>query len=68
MKHIELWAFLKIRGVVSTQGQAKELIRSGVVKVNGEEETRVRKKLVERDKVECEGETFVVKEEELRME
>lgn len=68
MKHIELWALLKIRGVVSTQGQAKEMIRSGRVKVNGEEETRVRKKLVEQDKVECEGETYIVEEEELGME
>ena len=68
MKYIELWALLKIRGIVSTQGQAKDLIRSGAVKVNREEETRVRKKLVAGDEVEYEGEKFVVKEEELMME
>ena len=60
MKYIELNAFLKINGLASTGGSAKILIRSGVVKVNGNVEIRNKKKLVAGDKVFVEGKTLVV--------
>ncbi|MFW6025914.1 MAG: RNA-binding S4 domain-containing protein, partial [Candidatus Woesearchaeota archaeon] len=48
-KYIPLNAFLKIKGVVDTGGQAKIVIRSGEVYVNSEKETRVTKKLKPND-------------------
>lgn len=50
--YIELNAFVKIKGFAPTGGQAKLLIRSGVIKVNGEVETRNGKKLIASDIVE----------------
>ena len=60
MEYIELNAFIKKKGLAGSGGQAKHIIRSGVVKVNGEVETRNKKKLVNGDKVEVNGEEFVV--------
>lgn len=60
MATIELWAFLKLKGLVSTGGQAKLLIRSGDVHVNGVSETRVRKKLASGDLVLVHGKEFLV--------
>ncbi len=57
---IELNAFIKSKGLATTGGRAKLLIRSGVVKVNGEVETRNRKKLLPGDKVEVNGRLFIV--------
>jgi ribosome-associated protein len=54
--------FLKLCGLVSTGGQAKLLIQSGEVKVNGVVETRRRKKLGPDDVVELGGETAAVKD------
>lgn len=58
--YIELNAFVKIKGFATTGGQAKLLIRSGAVKVNGEVETRNKKKLLEGDIVEYEGNKYAV--------
>jgi ribosome-associated protein len=58
--YIELNSFLKSKDVASTGGQAKLLIRAGKVKVNGEIETRNKKKLCDGDKVEYQGECFIV--------
>ena len=58
--YIELNAFMKIKGFATTGGQAKLLIRSGNVKVNGETETRNKKKLREGDIVEYKGNRFDV--------
>ncbi|MEC7430323.1 MAG: RNA-binding S4 domain-containing protein [Planctomycetota bacterium] len=52
--------FIKLCGVVGTGGQAKQLIQGGEVLVNGEVETRRRKKLVPGDQVEVAGELFQV--------
>jgi len=60
---IELNSFVKILGWASTGGQAKLLIRSGAIKVNGEVETRNGKKLIATDVVEFEGKKFVVGKE-----
>lgn len=54
--------FLKLCGLVSTGGQAKLLIQGGEVKVNGQVETRRRKKLLQNDVVELGGEKAVVKD------
>lgn len=37
---LPLGAFLKLAGVAATGGQAKVIVQSGVVTVNGETETR----------------------------
>jgi len=57
---MELNVFLKLKGLAPTGGQAKLLIRSGVVKVNGVVETRNKKKLKIGDKVEIKGQEFLV--------
>lgn len=65
-KHIELNAFLKISGVEGTGGIIKNIIRSGSVKVNGQVETRKRRKLHAGDAVEYLGKKYIVKEELIR--
>ena len=60
--YIELNAFVKKIGSAPTGGQAKTLIRSGVIKVNGEIETRNRRKLIATDIVEFQGKNYVVGE------
>lgn len=57
--------FLKRSAVSETGGQAKLLIQGGEVKLNGEVETRRRKKLQAGDVVECEGKTYVVTPDDL---
>ncbi|MEM9543909.1 MAG: RNA-binding S4 domain-containing protein [Cyanobacteria bacterium P01_E01_bin.42] len=59
-KTIKLDGFLKIVGATSTGGQAKILIQSGRVTVNGEVETRRRRKLVDGDRVSANGQMFRV--------
>lgn len=54
--------FLKLSAVSGTGGQAKLLIQSGEVKVNGETETRRRRKLHPGDVVEFEGKHYTVTE------
>ena len=53
--------FLKTMGMSDTGGQAKLRIQHGDVKVNGEVETRRRRKLLPADVVEIGGQKFVVK-------
>lgn len=43
---IELYKILKFEGLVSSGGEAKSLIDDGQVEVNGEVETRRRRKIV----------------------
>ena len=64
--HIELNAFLKISGVGETGGMIKIIIRSGSVKVNGETETRNKRKLHAGDVVEYIGRKYEVKEENIK--
>lgn len=59
VSEIRLDQFLKLQGLVGTGGQAKLLIQDGQVLVNGEVETRRRRKLHEGDLVEL-GEQRVV--------
>ncbi|MFN5624873.1 MAG: RNA-binding S4 domain-containing protein [Planctomyces sp.] len=58
--HIELDQFLKLAQVVSSGGEAKRLIQSGVVQVNGAAETRRGRKLRAGDTVMVHGEEFVI--------
>jgi len=60
MNYIELNTLLKIKGLAQTGGKAKQLIRSGAVKVNNSLETRNKRKLVAGDTVTIEGKTWVV--------
>ena len=57
---IRLDHFMKLSGMVSTGGQAKIVIQSGEVLLNGIPEARRRKKLREGDKVTFNNQTFVV--------
>jgi len=49
---VELYKILKFEGMVSSGGAAKSVIDEGLVLVNGEVETRKRKKIVSGDVVE----------------
>ena len=57
---IKLDALLKFAGLCETGGEAKELIQSGAVKVNGEVCTMRGKKCRAGDTVELEGQTVQV--------
>lgn len=49
---IELYKILKFEGMVGSGGEAKMAIAEGYVLVNGETETRKRKKIVSGDTIE----------------
>ncbi|MFB2882143.1 RNA-binding S4 domain-containing protein [Floridanema aerugineum] len=57
---IKLDQFLKLKGIASTGGQAKLMIQSGEVKVNGSPETRRGRQLVKGDRVTVAGQSFTV--------
>lgn len=61
---IKLDQFLKLANVVQTGGEAKVLIQSGAVRVNGEVETRRGRKLRPGDVVVVDGEELVVASDE----
>jgi len=46
---VELYKILKFEGVVGSGGQAKAVIAEGLVLVNGEVETRKRRKILDGD-------------------
>lgn len=58
---VELYKILKFEGLVATGGEAKLLIANGQVTVNGEVETRKRKKIVA-------GDTIVVGDQTLQIQ
>ena len=49
---VELYKILKFEGLVSSGGEAKSVIAEGQVLVNGETETRKRRKIVSGDIIE----------------
>lgn len=49
---IELYKLLKFESMVSSGGEAKQVIAEGQVLVNGKVETRKRKKIISGDNVE----------------
>lgn len=57
---IELYKILKIENLVASGGEAKFLISEGHVQVNGEIETRKRKKIIHGDIVEFGDERILI--------
>lgn len=57
---VELFKILKFEGIVGSGGEAKLVISDGQVRVNGEVETRRRRKMVS-------GDIIVFGEEELHL-
>jgi len=49
---VELFKILKFEGMAATGGEAKQVIADGYVRVNGEVETRKRKKIFAGDTIE----------------
>ena len=49
---IELYKVLKLATIAASGGEAKMLVEEGLIKVNGEVETRKRKKIVAGDIIE----------------
>lgn len=58
---IELAQLLKFGGLADTGGEAKNLITSGLVTLNGEVETQRGKTVVAGDRVSYEGRTLIVR-------
>ncbi len=50
---IELDNLLKAAGLAATGAEAKQMVLSGSIKINGQAETRIRRKLRAGDLVEC---------------
>lgn len=59
-EYIKLGQALKAAGLVSSGIEAKEVIMDGLVKVNGEVDTRRGKKLYDGDTVSYEGEDIKI--------
>ena len=57
---VELYKILKFEGLVASGGEAKVVIDNGLVTVNGEVETRRRKKIVNGDVIGFSGEQLQV--------
>ena len=57
---IALYQLLKLEALVSSGGEAKVAIDNGRVLVNGEIETRRRKKIMSDDTIEFESESFKI--------
>lgn len=58
---VELYKILKFEGLTTTGGEAKLLIADGQVSVNGEVETRRRKKIVDGDIIEFRDEKLKIR-------
>ncbi|MFW5426840.1 MAG: RNA-binding S4 domain-containing protein [Methylophagaceae bacterium] len=58
----ELFKILKFEGLASSGAEAKKVIASGLVKVNGNIELQKRKKIVAGDIVEFDGNTLNISE------
>ena len=57
---VELYKILKFEGVAQSGGAAKQLIADGLVSVNGEVETRKRKKISAGDHIQVSGQSIQV--------
>ncbi|MEZ5501691.1 MAG: RNA-binding S4 domain-containing protein [Halioglobus sp.] len=58
---VELYKILKFEGLVTTGGEAKLAIGGGLVLVNGEVETRKRRKILGGDTIEFGGQTLGIR-------
>jgi len=61
---VELYKILKFEGMVSSGGEAKQVVSEGMVKVNGIVETRKRKKIMPGDTIEFADEIIKIKLQE----
>jgi ribosome-associated protein len=61
--YIQLNQLLKLENIVSTGGEARQLIEHGMVRVNGEKAEAIRKKIKMGDKVEVSGEILLIETE-----
>ena len=59
-EHIELYKVLKVQGMVGGGGEAKFVIGEGMVTVNGEVETRKRKKVLIDEVISFNGESVQI--------
>ena len=57
---MELYKILKFESLVASGGEAKMVIANGLVMVNGEKETRKRRKIVHNDTIEFNGEKLTI--------
>jgi ribosome-associated protein len=57
---VELYKILKFEGLTDSGGMAKRVIADGQVSVNGEVETKKRKKISAGDKIEFSGQAIEV--------
>jgi len=57
---VELYKILKFEGIASSGAEAKMLIDQGMVMVNGETETRKRRKIVADDEISFEDITLII--------
>jgi ribosome-associated protein len=57
---VELYKILKFEGLADSGGMAKQFIADGLVIVNGEVETRKRKKISTGDRIEFSGQSIEV--------
>ena len=57
---VELYKILKFEGLADSGGSAKQVIADGQVSVNGEVETKKRKKIAAGDKIEFSGQSIEV--------
>jgi len=55
---VELFKLIKFEGLANSGGEAKKIIEEGLVSVNGEIETRKRKKIVAGDIISIGDENF----------
>ncbi|STY28590.1 putative RNA-binding protein [Legionella wadsworthii] len=60
-EYVELFKILKFEGIASSGAEAKEMIASGTVLVNGIIEKQKRKKIVPGDTIKLKGEIFHIK-------
>ncbi len=57
---VELYKILKFEGIASSGAEAKILIEQGLVSVNGETETRKRRKIIAGDEITFEEITLLI--------
>lgn len=59
---VELYKVLKFEGIAASGAEAKLFIEQGLVSVNGELETRKRRKVIPGDEIDFEDVTLVITE------
>ena len=59
-EYITLGVLLKIAGIIDTGGQAKYFLSENVVLVNDEEENRRGRKLYRGDKIQVQGQAYLI--------